>query len=54
MLQLHFQALAFSSPSLLAVGSFFFFLYIWLAPWGVLSFSLKLAGFGAMWRQLAL
>lgn len=25
MLQLHFQALAFSSPSLLAVGSFFFF-----------------------------
>lgn len=53
MLQLHFQALAFSSPSLLAVGSFFF-LYIWLAPWGVLSFSLKLAGFGAMWRQLAL
>lgn len=24
MLQLHFQALAFSSPSLLAFGSFFF------------------------------
>lgn len=27
MLQLHFQALAFSSPSLLAVGSFFFFFF---------------------------
>lgn len=30
MLQLHFQALAFTSPSLLAVGFFFFFTFGWL------------------------
>lgn len=49
MLQLHFQALAFSSPSLLAVGSFFFSLHLV----GSLGSLVILLETGRIWSHVA-
>lgn len=50
MLQLHFQALAFSSLSLLAVGSFFFFSLHLVGSLGSLVILLET---GRIWSHVA-